>query len=223
MKIGIISDIHGNFIALKKVYGKIKNCHLIFNAGDLTGYYPDVNHVIDVVMKKKIISIIGNHDRYLLEKKFPKYLNVAKKPFEYSVKTITSANKNYLRKRLTGMELEVEGLKIGIYHGSPFDADEYIFPDSEFHRFNKLDFDILILGHTHWPMVKKVGKMMIINPGSVGQPRDYNSKSSYAIFDTTKKVVQINQVCYNIDIVCSKLKKMKFDPRLCQMLKKEKK
>lgn len=222
MKIGIISDIHGNFVALKAVYEKIKNCPIILNAGDLTGYYPDINPVIDFVREKKIISISGNHDRYLLGRNLPDSLESIRESFQNSITVLNPENKKYLKELPKSLKIEIEGLRIGVFHGSPWDPDERIYPDSDLSGFGKCDYDVIILGHTHWPIIKKINKLLLINPGSIGQPRDYNSKSSYAILDTTKMVAQINRVSYNIDAVCAKIKKLKLDPGLCAMLKKEK-
>jgi len=206
MKIGIISDIHGNSEALKVVLEKLTKCERILCAGDLTGYYPDFNKVIDVVKNDpRITSILGNHDIYHLKDK-----------------NITSVNRKYLRGLKDSLILNIDNLKIGLFHGSPDDSNKRLYPDSDFSKLEDLHYDFLILGHTHYPMIKKIGKMVIINPGSVGQPRDFDPRAAYAILNTRKKLVQIYRVRYNIEAVCKKVLSANLDPALCEILKRTK-
>ncbi len=196
MKIAIIADVHGNGSAFRAVWAKIKNYPLILNAGDLTGYYPDINPVIEVVKRdKKIKNILGNHDHWLIEKRLPNNINpeiIA--PFKDNLKSITSENLAYLKSLPAKLNLKIDNLKIGLYHGSPFNPDEYVFPNTPLIGFETLDFDFIILGHTHHPMLKKVDKIKIINPGSVGQSRDQDPRPSYAILDTLNKKVELKRL-----------------------------
>lgn len=218
-KIAIISDIHGNNSAFRSVWAKIKNYPLILNVGDLTGYYPDINPVINQLKLKKVKNILGNHDRYLVERRLPLDINSAVvAPFEDNLKNITSQNLALLKSLPQNETFKLDGIKIGLYHGSPFDRDEYIFPDRSLTRFKKLNFDVLILGHSHWPMVKKIGKMMIVNPGSVGQPRDYDCRASYAILDTESKKIVIKRQKYNVQKTLRRIEELDFDPELGSVL-----
>ena len=224
MKIGIIADIHANLTAWEAVWPKLKKCKIILNAGDLTGYYADVNESVNFLRRnqKQIISILGNHDRYLLKGKLPPGTNLlAQKPLALSCQKITSANLKFLKKLNDQELLEIEGLKIGLFHGSPTNPDEYIYPDTPIGQFKNSSFDYIILGHTHWPMTRKVGQTIIINPGSVGQSRDKNRKASYAILNTRERKIEIKRVEYNIEAVCRKIEKLGFDERLAQILRKE--
>jgi len=224
MKIAIISDIHGNIAAFRKVWEKVKNYPLILNAGDLTGYYPDINPIINQVNSEKVKSILGNHDRFLVSGKLPKDINPEIiKPFQNNLQSISLKNMAYLKSLKPNEILEIDGLKIGLYHGSPFNEDEYIYPDSPLERFKKLDFDVLIMGHTHWPMVKKIGKMMIINPGSVGQPRDYDSRLSFAILDTKSKTVEIKRLKYDVLETIQRIEKLGYDSGLKDVLLRKRK
>lgn len=221
MKIAIISDVHGNLEALKKVYFKIKTCNMILSLGDLTGYYPDANEVIDFFRDKKIISILGNHDHYILEGQLPvKEKNSIKtKPFEFIQKTITLKNLSYLRNLKQQKIIEIDQIKIGFYHGSPSNLEEYIYQDTGLDQFKDLPFDFVFLGHTHRPMMRKVGKMIIVNPGSVGQPRDEDKRASFAILDTKERKVTIQRTAYNSSDLRHKIKKLNFNQQLIDILK----
>ncbi len=222
MKIALIADIHANITALKAIWPKIKKFDLILNAGDLSGYYPDVNSVVGFIRthQDQITSILGNHDRWLCsEKIIGKVSPLVGKPLQYSLKEIFPENLAFLKTLPNHRVLELNGLKIGLFHGSPFNDDEYVYPDSNLEPFKKIPFDYLILGHTHWPMVKKVGKVTIINPGSVGQPRDGDPRASFVILDTTSGKIEFKRVRYNPQAVTRKIAKLGFDPRLAEILK----
>lgn len=223
MKIGIIADIHSNIYGLKSVLEEIKDADIILCAGDITGYYTFVNEVFDEIRKRKTKLILGNHDAYLLGiipvSKDP----IIRKPLEYTKKNITPENLRYLRGiDSPSLGLEIDGIKIKMYHGSPWDEfEEYIYPNhSNFERFKKINADLIILGHTHWPMVKKIGVRTIVNPGSCGQPRDNDRRASFAIFDTKTKEILIERVDYDVTKVCQAVERERFNYKLIQILKK---
>lgn len=222
MKIGIISDIHGNFGALEAVWQKAKFCDKILSCGDLTGYYPDDNKVINFFRDKKIDSILGNHDIYLLKGKLPeKEKNSIKAiPFKLIKKTITQKNLLYLKSLKKQKIIEINNLKIGLFHGSPSYPEKYIYPDGDFEEFKNCKLDFVFLGHTHYPMIKKIGRMTIANPGSVGQPRDKDKRASFAILDTFSQKVEIKRVYYDNIGFCQRIKKLGFDQRLIDILLK---
>lgn len=223
MRVGIIADVHGNFPALQAVWARIKKYSFIINAGDLTGYYVDGNKVIDFIKQKKVPTVLGNHDRYILERKLPGNLGKAlEKPFRYTLKNITRDNLYYIKNLPKELTFEIDRLKIGLFHGSPDNPDRRIYPDSSLKLLKDSKFDVIILGHTHWPMVRKIGKTMVVNPGSVGQPRDYDTRASYAVLDTRKKTFKIYRISYDVEKVANQIKKLDFDDDLIKMLKKEK-
>ena len=225
MKIGIIADIHSNIYGLNSVLKKLANVDIILCTGDIIGYYTFVNEVFDLIKKRDVQFILGNHDAYLLGLLPPSQNPIIKGPLLYTKKHISKANLNYLRKAAEpSRKLEIDNLIIKMYHGSPWDEwEEYIYPDfSNFAKFGEIRADLIILGHTHWPMVKKNNELLIINPGSCGQPRDNNPQASCAIFDTQTKEVIIQRVDYDIDKVCQMAEKENFDSQLTQILKGEK-
>jgi predicted phosphodiesterase len=84
-------------------------------------------------------------------------------------------------------------------HGSPWDPlNGRIYPDySNWERFNSCNEDVILIGHTHYPLEKKIGDKIIINPGSVGQPRDGKNGACFAILDISSRKVQFHRVAYN--------------------------
>lgn len=201
MKIAIISDIHANIFGLKAVISNLGKVDKILCAGDITGFYPFVNEVIEELRNNNIISVKGNHDQYLLNGKAPDdKKEEIKKSVQLMKKIISEENLNYIESLPEILNLEIDNKKALLVHASPWDHfEERIYPDYQnFERFNEIDADVIILGHTHYPMMKHVNDKVVLNPGSCGQPRDYNMPS-YVIWDTENNNFENKRVSFNID------------------------
>lgn len=222
MKIGIISDIHSNAYALRNVLRMLEGMDLILCAGDITGYYPFVNEVFEELKGYNVILIKGNHDAYLCGDKIKDLSSIELKSFEYTKNHITKVNLDKLRNAPVQQELSIDEFKVVMFHGSPWDKlEEYIYPDyPEFDRFKEIDADVIILGHTHYPMIKQISEKLIINPGSCGQPRDYDPRASFAVLNTLTKEVRIERVQYDVEKVCQVIRKLGFDSKLSEILKR---
>jgi putative phosphoesterase len=94
------------------------------------------------------------------------------------------------------LEFTAAGAKVLMVHASPWRPfDEYIVPRSpKLVQFGQLPYDIVILGHTHIPMVHRAGNVLVINPGSCSQPRDQDQRGSYALLDLEQREVEIRRV-----------------------------
>lgn len=220
MKIAFISDIHANIYGLKAVLKKIGKNMPIYFAGDLVGYYSFVNEAIDEVRKRKIVAILGNQDQWFLEKE--KNLSPAiRKGLDHAHQVITKENLQFLKKLKKQLIFKIDALKIAIYHGSPWEEIPRVYPDfDQFEKFSKVTSDIIVFGHTHYPMVKRVGKKLLINPGSCGQPRD-GQNPSYAILDTKKVEAKIFKVSCDFRPVMRAAKKLGFDGETIEILKRK--
>jgi putative phosphoesterase len=223
VKIGIISDIHSNVYALRSVLKMLKDMDLIVCAGDITGYYPFVNEVFEDLDKYNVIFVKGNHDAHLCGVKLKDLRSIEPKSFKYTKNHISSTNLDKLRKAPLQQELSFNGSKVVMFHGSPWDKlEEYIYPDyPDFDRFREIGADVIILGHTHYPMIKQIAEKLIINPGSCGQPRDYDPRASFSILDTLTKEVRIERVQYDIEKVCEAVRKLGFNSKLSEILKRK--
>lgn len=213
MKVAVIADIHANFPALEKVLEDIRGAP-IFCCGDLVGYNTFPNEVIDLIRTNNATSILGNHDRAVLTGDTGWFNSEAIKAIEWTAGKLTTENRSFLEALPRAYENEFY-----MAHGSPKNQLEgYIFSDdpdyvfSDF--FNYTERDIIILGHTHMPFVKKIDGKLIFNPGSVGQPRDSDPRASYAILDTEKKEVKIKRVGYDIEKTSTAIMKAGLPKRL---------
>lgn len=222
MQLAIISDIHSNLEAFKAVLKDIKKRKIkkIYCAGDIVGYGANPEECIDLIKENKITSVMGNHDLCCANLQKIEWFNeYGQKAALYQNKILTLKNKKFLLKLPKIIKKE----NLFIVHGSPINPlYEYIFPEisawdlREF--FNLTKKPILIMGHTHVPFIQKFKNKLVINPGSVGQPRDANPKASYCILDTKNLKAKIIKISYNIDIAANKILKAKLPNFLAQRL-----
>ncbi len=180
MKIGFISDIHGNYEALKCVLGELEREKVkeIYCLGDVVGYYSQVNECCDELRKREIPCVMGNHDWYMAGGGFCPRSKSVNDCLAYQRTVITNENMNWLRDFPVHRKLA----SMHILHGGWADPiDEYLQPSEEY--FSKIAGQIFISGHTHMQVLQKYPCKTYCNPGSVGQPRDNDPRSAFAIFD----------------------------------------
>lgn len=205
MNIGFIADVHGNVHGLRACVRDLlrHKAEFILCAGDVVGYYPFVNETIRFLRKWNVITILGNHDVCLLRKGDIHGTRYKEYGIDWADQVITSENRSYLRACPESYRREFDGITLAMFHGSPWDMEEYIYPDhTGFARFVGAKEAIVILGHTHYPLLQAVpGGPLVVNSGSCGQPRDGIPLASYALLDTATATVRIFRVAYDIDAV----------------------
>lgn len=201
MTIIVFSDIHGNIYSLEKaikLMQKYKSEHYIF-LGDMAGYYYYQNECIELLNTlPNLVSIKGNHDdmflkslsdERLLEDLEGKY----GKSYKILRNNISYKSLNYLK----GMKDFEKNELYEAYHASPNNyLSEYIYPDNKSLILDKDSAPYIFLGHTHYQMDKYINNVRVINPGSIGQPRDIN-KPSFCIIDTDSDKLEFVRYDYD--------------------------
>lgn len=204
MILAVLSDIHANMPALERVLDVCAehDPDMYLVAGDLVGYNPFPGDVVDAVLqlrKRHIIS--GNHDRAVLsDHGLEWFVSDAKDVILWTRERLSGEQMAYLSRLRERVRLRLDGVHILLCHGSPRDPDEYVYArdvDDGFLTQNRVD--ILILGHTHIPFARRFSSGLIMNPGSVGQPRDGNPAASFSLLDTETLDVENLRVDYDID------------------------
>jgi predicted phosphodiesterase len=218
MRYAIISDIHGNIEALKSVFKDIesKSIDTIMCAGDIVGYYADPEECVRMVKERVKYAVVGNHDYAAIGK-------VDTRNFTFYAYAAMEWTKMHLsqdaREYLESLPMFIDVDDIFVTHSSPSNPQDfmYVFPDSEeavFEAFNSLIHRINFIGHTHWPsiMVQDNDRIMLhtedtvrikpdlyylVNVGSVGQPRNFDPRSCYAIYDTVANTISLVRVPYD--------------------------
>ncbi len=213
----VLSDIHSNLPALKAVLehmeGEYGRMHIVI-AGDMVGYGPYPNETLELLRKQDIYAIRGNHDRVVSG--LGDGAHFRKKALEtdmWTRKVISEENRNFLKGLPRALVLYIGGHGIGVFHGSPAEEDRYIKPGdaSEEILDDAMEYgtiDILILGHTHLPFTKRLKNGMVMNPGSVGQPRDGDPRASYAVVNPESETVEIHRVEYDIESIRARIKEI---------------
>lgn len=213
----VLSDIHSNFVALRTIMDQIdsEGIDSILCAGDLVGYNSQPNQVLDELRRRGAACIRGNHDDAVLFPNLESQMNaLAAGAIRWTRLNLTSANSTFLNSLQPTLIMD----DIAVYHGSPFDPYEYIYEDMIDEKTALASGRILtVLGHTHVPYVKKIAGVTVLNPGSVGQPRDGDARGSYAIIRGDD--VAIRRVVYDIERVIDSNMEAKLPSELSERLR----
>ncbi len=216
IKVAIISDIHGNSVALKEVLKDAKKNKVddyIF-LGDLISEFPFVNETLDMVRSVSNKVIRGNKEQYLIEYDKEKYdwKNVQFRNTIFIYNELRKDNLEYIKKLPLKLKLEYDGVKILAVHGSPNSVEEsmYIEDIEKFNEYTKnLKEDVLIFGHTHeraWN--NYINNKLVINAGCCGVLSYYIGQAEYTIIDIKDgKVDNVTPrlVNYDLEIVKDKI------------------
>ena len=207
MKIGIISDIHGNYEALKSVLSELDklNVSQIYCLGDVVGYYSQVNECCEELIDRNIPSLMGNHDWYMASGGYCTRSLSVNDCLRYQRKVITEKNIEWLR----GNDIQRFVGNIHMVHGGWADPiDEYLKDPTE-EYFSRIDGKIFMSGHTHIQTLNIYKEKTYCNPGSVGQPRDNNPKAAFAIVEDD--IISLHRVDYDMEKVFELMKKAGFN------------
>ncbi len=222
MLIALIADVHSNAVALNAVLEALDciGVEKILHAGDIIGYNPYPNETIKLFIKYNIISILGNHDRALIEGDSSGFNPYAATALEWTGNVISQENIQYISKLNDIESFKMGERKIIMVHGSPRDPDEYVYPEDAIPGFiSEADAGILVLGHTHVQFIREYPEGIIVNPGSVGQPRDGNPDAGFAILDTDSGKIKLKRIGYDIEKVIDDILAARLPEKLAMKLK----
>lgn len=239
MRILLISDIHGNYPALRTLWAKLGaiDFDYVINAGDSLVYAPFPNQTLNWLRNREAISILGNTDKKVLKllkgKSFKKPSKLEKvRMYTSTANELSKKNVKYLRSfpKSTSVELSLPSLKnknakikIGIFHGSPAQHHEFLFaatPDSRFSELaSNIDFKIVVTGHSHSPYHKTISDIHFVNPGSVGRMFDANPTLSCAIIEIIYNQIKVKhfRISYPVSEVIERIKQLHLPEIYCRM------
>ncbi len=224
LRLLVVSDIHSNHAALRAVLDDAAPWDRCICAGDTVGYGPDPNECIGALRDNGFRCIMGNHDHEVItgDASSPegapgnfRFNPRAARAIEINRGLLTPDSRAYLERLPTSLRLRVDGVNIAVYHGSPrAPLSEYVMPEEAKMRAAQLiaesDCHLLVLGHTHKPYAIEHGDALLLNPGSVGQPRDGDPRASYAIVEIAEGKIKshIHRVKYDIKRTQDKMKRL---------------
>lgn len=187
----VFSDIHGNIYALEEMLRQLENAgvgQFIF-CGDIMGYFPWQEEVIERLRQlPNLHAVLGNHDSYYIHTadQSPERLAYAKKYGMCYLSRLSAGGEGYLQSLPSSIELNQAGKRILIVHGSVGQHLEgRVYADTEVDESAYGQYAMVIAGHTHYQMHRKVKDTALLNPGSLGQPRDHKGYS-YCLLDIEK-------------------------------------
>jgi putative phosphoesterase len=198
MKMAFISDIHGNYEALKAVLSAIDMLGItnIYCAGDIVGYYSQINECCETLRARGIPSVMGNHDWYLAGDGFCLRSKSVNDCLAYQRTIITAENLAWLK----SLPVQLQAGEVRMVHGGWGDPiDEYLKPSAEY--FERINGNIFVSGHTHVQTLQIFGAKTYCNPGSVGQPRDGDPRAAFAVYNDGQ--FSLHRVTYDMQPVFS--------------------
>ncbi len=234
MRALVLSDIHANIDALDAVLAEVSSdaYDRLLVLGDLVGYGASPNEVVDRVYELSPDTLIrGNHDKVAAGIEEPAHFNpVAAEAARWTYETLSESNRTRVAELPVGPVQVTE--EIEICHGTPYDEDVYVFDhDDAIRALASAGGRLCFFGHTHVPIVfsmasnaaelevltPEIGapeptvvqldpdRRYLINPGSVGQPRDGDPRAAYAIYDSSESRVELRRVPYRVDLAQEKI------------------
>jgi predicted phosphodiesterase len=242
MRYLILTDIHANLEGLTTclIDARERGYDETLVLGDIVGYGPDPNAVIDVIRGLKPKAIVrGNHDKVALGMNQAEGFHAAARAAaHWMLESLTQQNREWLVALPMGPTI-IDG-EIEICHGAPFDEDAYIFDELDArHAFEAATAPVCFYGHTHFAVVFRMVKDLLeivsppdgetaltiepqsrylVNPGSVGQPRDGDPRAAYAIYDTETKRLDLIRLAYPLEITQDKMLKVGLPDPLARRL-----
>ncbi len=240
----VLSDIHSNLEALEAVLraSAAQKCDGVIVLGDFVGYGADPNAVVDRVRALKPVAVVrGNHDKVASGLDDAEDFNpMARSAAGWTRAALTPSTLDYLKALPAGPLVVDEAIEI--CHGSPIDEDLYVVADIDAARsISAMRRPLCLFGHTHvalrasldgrqrldigtphgnpeFETAMEPDVKYLINPGSVGQPRDGDSRAAYAIVDTAKHQATLYRVAYPIEIAQKKILDAGLPPMLAYRL-----
>ncbi|HKJ27231.1 MAG TPA: metallophosphoesterase family protein [Anaerolineales bacterium] len=218
MRVLVISDIHANLAAFEAVLEAAGKVHAVWCLGDVVGYGPNPNECVELLLEQpNLTCLLGNHDAACIgEMSVSTFNREARMVVEWTQSVMTEENNQFLKERPLVSVMD----EVTLVHGSPRQPIyEYMLDvKSAFENLSYFDTDFCFLGHSHLPLMftyypedehvklrfpiagepLSLQPRSIINPGSVGQPRDRDPRASFAIYDTDSRSWDLQRVEYDI-------------------------
>ena len=200
MKLGLLSDAHGNVIATEACLDALRAGgadELVF-LGDACGYLPGSREVLALLDARGVHQLLGNHDAMVAgllaaePDREPVYRHAAARA------ALGPAGLADLARRVPWREWTVDGRRLLCVHGSPWHPlAGYVYPDAALDPFAQLPYDAVFMGHTHRPFVAATAGPLVVNVGSCGLPRDAGDLAACAVYDTSSGQCEIVRIRFD--------------------------
>jgi len=212
MKVGLLADIHANLAALSAVLAAARRegVTTLLVAGDLLGYYYQPQDILTLLDQWPWHGVRGNHEDMLAQVASNKNVEAIRSRYGSGLESAAQSLDHQAMVRLKSLphplQVEIGGRRVLMCHGSPWDLNEYVYPDAKPEQRNRMmdyasEVDLLVFGHTHYPVVWNVrnteNNSIVVNPGSVGQPRDRLPGACWALWSPAENTVDLRRETYD--------------------------
>ena len=224
MRVGVLSDIHSNRIALEAVLDDLegRDIDALVHAGDVVGYNPWPAACLGAIRERGIPTVMGNHDRAVASGTAFRFNEMARAGVAHAREQLNDDQLEWLA-ALPDERFEIDG-RVHIVHGHPDDPDRYTYPQEFSADMVRGDADVLVMGHTHVQghAVFEAGgeRKIAMNPGGVGQPRDGDPRAAYSVLDLDAMAVAEYRVEYDVDRAIEAVVEAGLPERIGSRLKK---
>ncbi|NLE10073.1 MAG: metallophosphoesterase family protein [Actinobacteria bacterium] len=235
--LALFSDVHSNRLALEAVLDDLEERGIsrVYCLGNLVGYGPDPNGVIDLLRVRTIPSILGNYDEGVGWETgdcgcfYPdeEARCIGEASYAFTVAEVTSERKAYLRSLPHELHAELAGKRVHLVHGSPRRINEYLLRDRDERTFLRLaeaeTDDVLCFGHTHDPWFRSYGGRLFVNVGSVGRPKDGDPRAAHVVLSSSPGApieVEIRRITYEVEAAAQAVLAAGLPPALADALRR---
>lgn len=214
MRIGIFSDLHSNIYAWQAMMILEPDIEHWVCTGDFVGLLPPVNEVVAEIKAKQVIAVQGNHEQYLIKNEDIAYSFTANEAIKKQREIITLENKAYIANLPKSLTITLAGIKFFITHQlTEYKTDKYVLDletiDEHYH-----EYDVVLFGDTHLPLIAYSKNVIVINPGSVGFPVDKLKQPSYAIFNTKDFTCRLKRFDFNKEKLLQDIQEQQYNDKL---------
>ena len=203
MKIGLLSDAHGNPSGLANclAYLESRKVGKIFFLGDAVGYLPRWTAVLELLRVNNVFCLRGNHDARLFNDEALANANEAYQLWPKYIESIRQY-RPWIETWPSSHSVSMDGKRLLFVHGSPMSPTEgYVYPWTGKEAFQAVDADVVFMGHTHRPFVQSYMGKLLVNVGSCGLPRDHGALSACAVYDTEETTCEIFRLRFDTNEV----------------------
>jgi protein phosphatase len=212
MKIVIVSDLHGNYEALNALPESYDELWVL---GDLVNYGPEPAAIVNFVKEHSAVTIRGNHDQSIGYDEDPRctvrYKTMADTTRKYTASVLNDEQKQFLRDLPLHHQVRRQDTTFHLCHAKPSDPLYGYCPEDSpdwIHEVGLVHSDVLLVGHTHTPFMRRIGESLVVNPGSLGQPKTGKPDACYAVWEDGS--LELKSYPYPVDKTVEKLQALGF-------------
>lgn len=221
MKLALLADIHGNSDALRACLDAARESEAerLLIVGDLVGYYYFPDRVLTQLSEWDWTAVRGNHEDMLAQWRTGQNRDSLHERYgsglAAAADTLDERQLVHLEALPMRQDIEIGGKQVTLFHGTPTSVDTYVYPDAPAEEVASLDVpgaDIVVCGHTHYPKIWRTESGHIVNPGSVGQPRNRQPGAHWALWDSASGAIDLRIEAYDTEPLATECRRR--DPHL---------